>query len=215
MMSASSRSRCSSRAGYRAPGSRAAGTTGWRPIEIPVPGVCIASRIGTCDLEQGFQERGGDPAPAEGIRDPDVLDVPGVDVARHERVADEHVVAFRGTRRVRASWASRLRVEHRARPWRRIGLALDNLDEVEIVRSRRRRSTFTRVMLRRQGGARRAARSRRPVQTPEPGPREGTRWDVPVVVVRKRARRPLSAQRWRGTGWRHFRMRQCPRRDGW
>ena len=66
-------------------------------------------------------------------------------------------------------------------------------------------------MLRRQGGARRAARSRRPVRTREPGPRAGARTGR-AGRRRPEARRPLSARRSRGTERRHFRCTASPAR---
>ena len=81
-------------------------------------------------FEQALEQLPGDPAALVVGVDGDVHDVPRVDVAgvdgvAHERVALERAEADRGRLR-------ELGREHRARPRRRVGAALDPLDRVQV-----------------------------------------------------------------------------------
>jgi len=89
------------------------------------------SRVGGRDLEEALEERRGDAATPEGGRDGHVHDVPRVDVARDERIADELALLEVGPERDRAGLAQ-LGSEHRARPGRRVRGPLDLLDRVQV-----------------------------------------------------------------------------------
>src|SRR5919109_1947469 len=94
--------------------------------------VAAAGVVGR-DLEEPLEQRARDAAAAPLRMDGDVHDVPGVDVARDDHVADQPV-AFEGAEAHRRGLRQLAR-EHRARPRGRIRAPLDLFDRAEVLQS--------------------------------------------------------------------------------
>ena len=93
-----------------------------------VPALRVVPRL----VEQPAEQRVGDAPAAPLGRDRDVHHVPGVDVPREDEVAHQLVMLVDRPERERARLRE-LGREHRPRPRRRVGHALDPLDRVEVA----------------------------------------------------------------------------------